>query len=1384
MRENVSFRLLLPTLLVFFAGSVLLPKPVHAQNFFLSNYTVEDGLPQSVIYTIMQDNKGYLWFGTQDGISRFDGIQFLNYSTPSGLVQNISRVIMQDSRGFIWIGTDGGLSIFFNNSFFNYTTANGLPANGVRAFWEDAEEQTVWIGTMGGGLARYHNHPMRIEKIDLGPFNNTTIFDISANKNNELFLATNEGVLIWKEGSPPRQLTTADGLISNEVRSLYFDAKDRLWIGTNAVGVNVMSSDFQISYLGADDGVDLRRITSISTDSEGAIWITSDGDGVIQLINGVQQRLTQANGLQHVSVQSLLQDNEGNYWFGTYGGGAYKLSFPHITHYNITHGLSGNNITALEKAPDGRLWIGTNNNGISIYHQGEFTRIGTAEGLPNNRIFQLHHGYSGTLWAAHDSGFSSFRSRQSQHFAMADGLRWRSVRALYEDTRGRIWLGMFGRGTQLYENGQFRNLDAGIDSVYVIKRSSDNHIWVAGDGGISIMDYELNIVRRITTRDGLVDNRISALFEDSSGRVWIGTFGGGLSILENDHFTNYTTANGLPNNLVTFIVEDQQKEIWIGTKNGLAHYYNGQFITYTTRYGLPTDETNQRTGLIDDDGVLWFGTVNGLTRFDLQRHEKEHLIPKVYLSGLRIFDQDTTITESLTLPWHQNYLRFTYHAVHFSNPRSIRYRYRLTGIDENWQYSDLRSVQYTSLPHGAYTFEVQAATQFGDWSPHPATMHITITPPFWRTTWFITLMAGLLGVLAIVYIKQRERRLRLRNKDLEEKVQARTRELQISEQRYRLITENAGDLITVVNEKGVVTYVSPSVQPLLGYTTQEITGAEVFSYMPELEAHELRKLMNSIFEQRNEREFENRLKHKNGHWVVFLSTASFVSDELGRVKNLIIVSHDITERKKAELELIASKREAESANKAKSAFLAAMSHELRTPMNAILGFSQYLSKADEIPAKHKEYVNIMRKSGEHLLSMINDILDLSKIEAGKVDLHYNAFDLFNLVRDIEAMFQIQAREKNLELRAVITPETPQIVVMDQNKLRQNLINLVGNAIKFTQKGSVELHVAAQRVDDKRHTLIFSVKDTGPGIEKDQLAQIFKPFHQSGKVFRKGTGLGLTITERLCKLMDGSISVESIPGKGSKFIMILPCNEADETLDVLISNSENRKIRGIQGGKSPRILIVDDIHENLELVNTLLTSVGFDCMKARDGREAVLLTRSFKPNAIVMDIVMPGMDGIEAMKEIRYNQGNKVPIIALTASGFDGRREELLAMGFDEFIHKPFHDYDLYQTLAKMTDITYIFDDNGVEETQSETPATGPEQNLEKLAQKVLGFLGSDRDEILDAFELTDFATLQTWFRQLPEAQQQELVVLGTYIEEKSYRHLITFYEHLDSQKSD
>ncbi|MEZ4528357.1 MAG: ABC transporter substrate binding protein [Desulfobacterales bacterium] len=423
----------------------------------------------------------------------------------------------------------------------------------------------------------------------------------------------------------------------------------------------------------------------------------------------------------------------------------------------------------------------------------------------------------------------------------------------------------------------------------------------------------------------------------------------------------------------------------------------------------------------------------------------------------------------------------------------------------------------------------------------------------------------------------------------------------------------------------------------------------------------------------------------------------------GGEPHLLLIIDDISERKKAEQALHNAKDDADRANKAKSAFLANMSHELRTPLNAVLGFSQLMARDSQISTEHREMLETIIGSGEHLLHLINDVLEMSRIEAGHMELEKENFDLIRTVDAVREMMVPRASEKGLELIVECDPDLPRYVCTDQMKLRQVLINLLNNAVKFTKEGGVTLRVKAEKSgsDAKNFPLVFEIEDTGPGITEEDRADLFNAFVQARSLEKngEGTGLGLAISRSFVQLMGGDISVISSIGQGSVFRFHIQAEAATAKEQHL--SKVPRRVTGLAPGQPEfRILIVEDRPESRVLLNRLLRSVGFAVREAVNGKEGVEMFEKWHPHLIWMDMRMPVMDGYAATRQIRtLPGGDGCIIIALTASAFEEQKNLVLSAGCDDFIRKPFRTEDIFEAMHRHIGVRYVYDDEPLHRTE-------------------------------------------------------------------------------------
>jgi PAS domain S-box-containing protein len=524
--------------------------------------------------------------------------------------------------------------------------------------------------------------------------------------------------------------------------------------------------------------------------------------------------------------------------------------------------------------------------------------------------------------------------------------------------------------------------------------------------------------------------------------------------------------------------------------------------------------------------------------------------------------------------------------------------------------------------------------------------------------------------------------------------------LREAEERFRSSFEAAAVGMALVTVDGRFIDANSALCELVGYAHEELTQRSIreITHPDDLDV-DLNFTRQLLAGERSSYQMEKRYIHNEGQIVWVLLTESMVRDQQGNPLYFIKQIQDITERKQAEEKLrieveraTKAQEQAEAANRAKSVFLSTMSHELRTPLNAILGFSSLMRNDSSLADGQRESLDIINRSGEHLLSLINDVLDMAKIEAGRVALEVKPFDLGILVRDIVDMLSKRAEAKGVQLLLDQSSEFPRFIKSDKEKLRQVIVNLVGNAVKFTNNGSITLRLGIQPGDLLR--LVIEVEDSGIGISNADQARIFEAFVQVGKsaAQQKGSGLGLSIVREYVDMLGGGIEVESTPNIGSLFRVNLPVQSAEE-FEVMSAKPAHRRVIGLESGQPDyRILIVEDQSENQLLMQRLLKDAGFTVKVAQNGAEAIELFQSYHPHFIWMDRNMPVMDGIEATQRIRALAGGKdVKIVAVTALAFAEQREEMLAAGVDDFVRKPYRTAEIFDCMARQLGVHFVYE---------------------------------------------------------------------------------------------
>ena len=513
--------------------------------------------------------------------------------------------------------------------------------------------------------------------------------------------------------------------------------------------------------------------------------------------------------------------------------------------------------------------------------------------------------------------------------------------------------------------------------------------------------------------------------------------------------------------------------------------------------------------------------------------------------------------------------------------------------------------------------------------------------------------------------------------------------LERSEDRYRLLVENQNDLVVSFDPQLKLTFVNHNYCETVDRSREELLSGSFIPLVHEEDQPKVRESLQALFKPPYQTSHEERAYTRDGwRWFHWLDQA--LVDKKGNVLEIIAVGRDITARKRTEQELIQARQAADAANQAKSAFLANMSHELRTPLNAIMGFAQILEHDPQLGESQQQQVQQIYRSSQYLLTLINDVLDLSKVEAGRIELFPKEVVPAGFFQELGEMFRLHTEKKGIAFEYHLDKTLPDSIEIDPKRLRQITINLLSNAVKFTDQGKVSLHAGFHGGH-----LDLRVKDTGPGIAPEDHAQIFQPFSQAGEKHRRaqGTGLGLSITRKIVERMDGRIALDSRLGEGSCFHVQIPVPASFNEMSEPEHAPPAREVTGYRWAQDTplRILIVDDVADNREVLNRMLSPLGFEIKQADSGDRCLQLAPAWRPHLVLMDLRMREMDGCETVRRLHALPGlENLPVIMVSASAFEVDRERARAAGCLDYLTKPVMRESLLHILQTHLPLEWLY----------------------------------------------------------------------------------------------
>ena len=1211
--------------------------------------SLEEGLSSNLAQAVVQDRQGFIWIATLEGLNKYDGYDITAYRPQPGNQQSISDTVINgiyvDSSGNLWIGTTNGLNRFdpASETFTRFIhdpedpQSVGDDAFSVaEGFYED-DSGRLWFSTWGGGLSRFDPATETFTRFQHDPADPAGL----AGNGISRMVPSHDGTTLW--------LGTFTGLTAFDIeretaRHYQHDPQDPQSLSSNEVN----------------------SVHAATLDGASVVW-AGTGDGLLNQFDPATETFTH-HRIGNTKITEIFADDNGILWLGTQGEGIFLFDPGSRQVVKRFHqqagnpaGLSADLVNHIYEDRSGALWISTYTGGVSRLdpHQKGFQLYQYQPGNPNSlsssNIFALDLDQQGGLWVGTlDTGVNRLDlaggtvERFRHDPAQANGLSHNLIGDVLVDSRGRIWIATVGGGLNRLDSvdGQFQHYrrEAGnsqsllSDGVLVLMEDSAGMIWIGtADAGLSRLDLdrdEFTHFRPGPPGSGMLsDGSIGALFEDSRGRIWVGTKQG-LDVLDpaggpvQNYVHDDTDPHSISHNYVKSIYEDAAGDLWLATDVGLNRFDRDQeqFFAYFTTDGLPHDQVNSIVA--DDSGMLWIGTAGGLARFDPQ-NETFHR-----------YNQHDGLQGDVFAP--NAALRGPDGRLYFGGSQGLNV----------FQPAELRSNPYA--PPVVLTEFALFNEPVPPGADAPLDQHVSMADVI-----VLRHDQSVLGFefVALNYTAPANNQYAYMMADFDQdwnytdssRRSARYTNLDPGRYTFRVKAANNDG---VWNEAG--TAIGIIVTPpwwatfwLRGLALMVLLGAVLGGFQWRVwQIQQRQRWLEQEVERRTE------------------------------------------ELRSSEAELRRAKQSAETANQAKSIFLASMSHELRTPLSTILGYADILHDryADQ-DARLGQDVQRIQRSSDHLLALIDEVLDISRIEAGSIALQPAPLHLAEFIQEIVASIRPKVEPKRLHLELDIAAQLPEYMHADAVRLRQVLLNLLANAVKYTDQGRITFSVAQPAPEQ----LQFVVADTGYGIAEADLETIFEPFQQvrSDQQPASGLGLGLSISRRLVRLMGSDIQVTSTPGAGSTFSFALPLKECAGTAAPELSY----KIVGLQH-QGPAILVIDDLADNRDVLVEQLAPLGFEMHTAATAQAALELVAGCRPAAIFVDLMLPDMDGAELIGHLRrLPHLQQTLIIVNSGSAFAEDRERSLAAGGDEFLPKPVRRRHLLEVLGRHLHLEWRYADS-------------------------------------------------------------------------------------------
>jgi len=1050
-------------------------------------WTLEDGLPVNTVNKVAQDDQGYIWLTTYDGLVRFDGLEFKVYNfsnTPQMLNNRTTQIyiqrnvgvwvalehggvllkkgeefdyfgvnegftnsditkIFEDKNGRIFFVTLEGLFVYHENNFRKFYVGNDILQNQISDAYVDPKDGAVWLSTHNG-LAHIVEDEITFYNVSDSPSDNL-VRGVIRDEEGVLIAGSKDGVyeLINHKLVPSTKYKLFKG---HEVINFYIDEFSKL-VNTS-VGLFLEEDGEFININGGYSNNNNIYVYEFFRDSQGTLWMPNSRGELYILKNNEFKAFEGVNQLQGFTYSTVFEDSERNIWLGSFQQGIIRLRNSNIRTYGVQEGLSGGNILGLLEDTKGRFWVGTRGEGLNIIDGDKIKKYRVGKGIKTNIVQTIAEDSSGNVWVGHyQKGLDRFTDGKIQHFDFSEDYEKNDIHALFVGSDGMLWAGTYSglvRFNSSFTNHKWFSKKDGMSGqkIRYITQGGDGSIWAASlEGGVSrLKDGKFT---NYTVNEGLSSNNIRSIYIDEDEVVWVGTENNGLNRIKDGKIDHVSTDQGLPDYNIHWISDDENGFLWISTNRGVCRidkrelnlYMEGelnefQITQFGRAEGMRSPEGNgsfQEAGIKTKSGTFWIATQDGVSIINNKTTQGSISFPPVIIESIASRDSLYTVNEDVVvIEKGEDDLQVKFHAITFINPEKTKFRYKLVGHHDNWVVTNERVISFTQLAPDTYKFLVQATNNDGVWSTDTTSVNIRIQPRFSQSIMFYVIIAVLLAI--IYYITLRFR--------------------------YRILISRQQKMQAIINTQ-----------------TQQ-----------------LREEKNALEEQ-----------------------------------------HKIIEKQAKHLEEV---------NKTKDKFFSIIAHDLRNPFQAMLGFSDLLySRIENIDKEElKEGIAIIRDSSKTLHSLTENLLHWATLQTGQVTPKPAVFLLQEIIsKNLELYFQL-SRQKDISL--IVEADETIIVDADKDMIDTVIRNLISNAIKFTKPGG---KVSITTFKEGNFCKI-EIADNGIGMSKDIISGIMNLDSKAKRIGTNnetGTGLGLVLCNEMVSMNGGDLSIDSTEGKGTTFTVTLP-----------------------------------------------------------------------------------------------------------------------------------------------------------------------------------------------------------------------------------------------------